>query len=431
MNSFETQQYPSASQNEEISSETTEYLHDNESVSENIEEYEESLVNALEKDVAVLEYTTDGSVSPETIDEAKGVIARFREKVGKEAQVAVLTASLLAPTYAHGTPPQEIQNTSETIGTSESYERKVHERITELRELLHTDTKETYFLLAGREDSLEEIAKIEGEDYATSVSQTTSEFLQTNVNAQNILINEDTFFKNFVGYFSNNPILRVDMHNHPYKVAQQAFPLSDEDIQMMKDGERPVGVFPPSIGDIGSTMFQPLTNFDSIAYVVEPSGSWKYDIDESNPNVLKMRTFQKSLMQELEIVFYQKLTENPEIQKQIAKENNLELGNSVEYLQENFPDFAKSLISAFEASYVKLKDEMDPEFLEANTHFEPLAEEISKASIAGEDVSELIKDYVNTAAKIGLHIEYLSNDGNYVKPDIQPEEEPEQKESIK
>jgi hypothetical protein len=144
-----------------------------------------------------------------------------------------------------------------------------------------------------------------------------------------------------------------------------------------------------------------------------------------------MRTFQKSLMQELEIVFYQKLTENPEIQKQIAKENNLELGNSVEYLQENFPDFAKSLISAFEASYVKLKDEMDPEFLEANTHFEPLAEEISKASIAGEDVSELIKDYVNTAAKIGLHIEYLSNDGNYVKPDIQPEEEPEQKESIK
>lgn len=380
-----------------------------------LERYASSLGTALEEEIEKLE----GSSTETFSSKLKETLERFREKMTEELQVAFLAATLFAPTQAHGADVEYMQ---ETINDPESYEYKVGERIAELREKVLNDTKETYYILLGRRDSLEEITRVEGNENSPVISSTEEETLDATIKAMNILSEENTSFKNLVGHFTNNPITHVSIHNHPYATSQEVFNIPQEDIEQMKSGEKPPAVFPISGIDLKSSMMNSSEGVDSIGYVEEPSGTWKYDVNEFEPNILIMRGIKKQTEYDAQAIIQTYVYSKPGLLEEMEKGmEGLQNDQYYDYYEKHHPELAKSLMDMYERFQQRLEDELDKDFVSAGKRIDTLFDTIRETSLAGQDTTELIREYVNTATDLGFHIVYQSKDGTLITPNEKPE----------
>jgi len=371
-----------------------------------LEKYASTLGTELEDEIKKLEGGTEITNGLEIVD-------RFRKKVAEEIKIAVLATALLAP-QAHGA---NIENIQETIDSPESYEYKVQERVSELKEKVLHDSKETYYILLGRHNNLQEITKIKGNENSTFVSQTEDELVDAGTKATQMLAIENTPFKNIMGYFTNNPITRVTIHNHPYGVVQEELSISKEDVEQMRSSEKAPAVLPPSGIDLLSSITTSTEKVDSIGYVVEPSGTWKYDIEESDPNVIKMRDLKRQNMYDLQSAVRDYFYLKPELAEKMRQETkDLQFDQYYEYYEEHHPELAKTLLTVYEGLQQRLTEDLDKDFVSAGIQIDTLSDSIRTKSLAGEDTSELIGDYVNTATQIGFYIEYTGNDGTRIIP---------------
>lgn len=380
-----------------------------------LEDYASTLRASLEEEIEKL-----AESSTETFSEKlKETVDRFREKVKEELQVAFLAAALFAPAQAHGA---DIEYMQETIDDPESYEYKVGERMAELREKLIDDTKETYYILLGRRDSLEEVTKVEGNENSPVISSTEDELLNAATKAMRILAEESTSFKKVVGHFTNNPITHVTIHNHPYATSQEVFNIPQEAIDSMKSGEMPPAVFPISGIDLKSSMMNSSEGVDSIGYIEEPSGTWKYDVNESESNILKMRGIKKQTEYDAQAIFQTYVYSKPGLLEEMEKGMaGLQNDRYYDYYEKHHPELAKSLMDMYERFQQRLEDELDKDFVSAGKQIDTLFDTIREASLAGQDTTDLIREYVNTATDLGFHIEYQSKDGTLITPNEKPE----------
>jgi len=372
-----------------------------------LREYASTLGAELEDEIKKIEGSDAETKGLEILD-------RFRKKVAEELKIAVLATALFAPTQGHGA---NIENVQETIDSPESYEYKVQERISELKEKVLHDTKETFYILLGRQDNLREILKMEGNDNSPLVAQTEEELLDTTTKATQVLSEESTSFKKIAGYFTSNPITQVLIHNHPYAALQEELTIDQKDIEQMRSSEKAPAVLPPSGIDLISSIASSTEGIDSIGYVVEPSGTWKYDVNESDPNVIKMRNLKRQNMYVLHSSVRDYFYLKPELAEKMKQEmEGLQADQYYEYYEKNHPELAKTLLEVYDGLQQQLTENLDKDFVSAEGQLDSLSDAIREASFAGKNTNELIGDYVNTATRIGFHIEYLGNNGTLIIP---------------
>ena len=87
-----------------------------------------------------------------------------------------------------------------------------------------------------------------------------------------------------------------------------------------------------------------------------------------------------------------------------------------EYYEKNHPELAKTLLEVYDGLQQQLTENLDKDFVSAEGQLDSLSDAIREASFAGKNTNELIGDYVNTATRIGFHIEYLGNNGTLIIP---------------
>ena len=381
---------------------------------EHVEDYE----NALEEKIS--EKT---ELPPETLSKCKELLKSFHEKAKKELQIATLVATLFAPTPAYSTVNEEVIETDSTTEQAETFEAKVDTCLQTLRERVMTDNKESGYVLFGRRGSLALISEFEGEEGSGTVEMPKDEMEDGENKIKSIEEEESTFFNKVGGFLTNKPLTRVELHNHPYEIMQEVLNLDDEQIERMKSGEIPPIVAPPGGYDmermVALVYAHSGESVDMVGHMEEPSGTWKYDIDESNP---KIKKFSKILIEnnkESAEEYKKFLEENPAVDEYLTETRNQDEADSLasnEELFERFPEYIDFIISQEKKYSEQLIDELGEDYIEAVADMSLLQFDIWKESIAGNDVTELIEKFINAAEKSGFYVEYQGKNGTHIKP---------------
>ena len=309
--------------------------------------------------------------------EAVGILETINKKMSDKLRVLILAISVLTPlapsqgAAAETTWP--ITTTERSAPASE-----ITESLKALQDKVWTDNFETGVLYFGEEGEEEKIVEFQGEKDATN--------MQTSQNQQ-----EDGILKIFsilerenieLGNPETGSLVKITQHNHPVELLAARYNLTNDQIEKMQSGEAPSIVLPPSTVDL-FTAHQRVENINYVGQVAEPSGTWTYQEDRNHPVVQIVQQETEDDMQHLNN-YSAKTTEYKEMNGVVLSVVGLQILEIEEKVVERYG-------FSYEETFLSIIN---------------LGEEIREKSASGEDVSDLIKQYIGQASILGMNIEY-------------------------
>jgi hypothetical protein len=347
--------------------------------------------------------------------EARGILQDLDQKFGSITRSVTLAASLLTPAsplYAHENEPLPPEVTAtETIETRASTPEAFMD---ELRGRVWEDDFETLARYVGRGE-LRELFRFQGKSGAPVIAESYADAYDQNATVDQMLEDdsERSLAEKVRDTLTGEKLTLKTMHNHPIRLMQERYGIRDEQIERMRTGEAPMFVAPPSGHDIDMAL-KTLEGMDSVHYVTEPSGTWRYDPDEENDALIRKREVMHEVNNHM-VEFISSL-ESHEFQALMAMAGEDGQGNvvsaveAVDNAEGDHPGIAK--LEAWATEMVAYQEErMGPEFVAASERIADIAEQIRSSSARGEDVEAHIHDYIQTARKLGIYVTYEDRRG--------------------
>jgi len=375
-------------------------------------------LNRLELEASSYEQSLEAGVeelrqtgTPEQVEEAVTILERFRQMARKEIQALILAVAVLSPNASYAEDVEQLPphvSMEQVEHAHEADQQSVIDAISHLRSLVWDDDKESLHVLLGNGDGIESVVTKSGQAGTSTVG--------SNMNDLRVLVEKFDELKQ--GMQPGDQMVRVILHNHPAEVAQSAFNYADERLQEMKEGAVDPVVLPPSVTDLFEQYHSnEETQLDTVGYVIEPSGTWRYDFVESHKVLATLDAGKDMLYEKTEEVMRTHVEQRIE-QARARSSQEISQQEAVEQAIRDMDNGQKELSEKLLQCSLDAEKQTREALGEAHTliytTLPDLTMQIRKASYNGEDVTDLIREYISINQELGVHIDYVGTDGTHI-----------------
>ncbi len=345
--------------------------------------------------------------APEKAEEAEGILTKLREStLQKVVRPMMLSMSLLGAAGAAQAEADYEDWPDISEFSEQERERVLQDALERLDERVWSDEGESLMDFYGREGSLVQINEIDGEDNVTKVEATYGESQETVLKVEEIHEKDTGRWEQLKANITGSKMTHVRVHNHPLSLGGEVVDYPPELEERIANGERVPVTMPPSAFDVLEQPHFDLS-LDKKGYVVEPSGEWLVDYDEEHRIIQVRAAHMRALLEDTRAFVYTYALTQPEALAQLEEQY---VAGADKTLGEIFSGAEGPLVDQLNELVDRWSERQDealgPQYQQNYDRFLDLAQLIRTESVHGNDVSELIEEYIAVAAEMGVNITY-------------------------